>query len=197
VADTLVRTESLIEFFKEHVETACARLDLRPKPLTSFYVVTLLCEFAGCASLRRDGDPDEALAVTLARALQSGGIRQRQGLKHVGDMSLFVSGFFADSLRRQLVDVDYYIVLGGQAYGSLAATPDPWSPTFAELAGRFGVFVDMLADVSTRTSLTSNADLLRLYEKWVRRGSKRDGDLLAERGIVPNASIVSGSRRLH
>jgi hypothetical protein len=49
-------------------------------------------------------------------------------------------------------------------------------------------FVDVLSDVSARTSLTNDADLLRLYEKWVRTGSKRNGDLLAERGIVPNAA---------
>jgi len=43
--------------------------------------------------------------------------------------------------------------------------------------------------VSERTSISSNADVLRLYEKWLRTGSRRSGDLLAARGIVPNASI--------
>jgi len=36
--------------------------------------------------------------------------------------------------------------------------------------------------------------VLRLYEKWLRTGSRRSGDLLASRGIVPNTSI--GSRFL-
>ena len=61
-------------------------------------------------------------------------------------------------------------------------------PIFAELADKFVAFVDVLSEVSARTLLTSDADLLRLYEKWLRTGSRRDGDLLAERGIVPNAS---------
>jgi len=37
--------------------------------------------------------------------------------------------------------------------------------------------------------VTSSADLLRLYEKWLRTGSSRDGKKLVDRGIVPNASI--------
>jgi hypothetical protein len=45
--------------------------------------------------------------------------------------------------------------------------------------------------VSDRTSCTSNAELLRLYEKWVKTGSPRAGQLLVERGVVPNASIRS------
>ena len=41
---------------------------------------------------------------------------QRASLKQIGDVSLFVSGFFSDSLRRKLVDVDYYVSIGGVAY---------------------------------------------------------------------------------
>jgi hypothetical protein len=43
--------------------------------------------------------------------------------------------------------------------------------------------------VSERTALSSSADVLRLYEKWLRTGSTRDGQRLVERGIVPNSSI--------
>jgi hypothetical protein len=31
--------------------------------------------------------------------------------------------------------------------------------------------------------------VLRLYEKWLKTGSPRSGQLLVERGVVPNASI--------
>ena len=36
----------------------------------------------------------------------------------IGDVSLFTSGFFADSLRGKLVDVDYYVNIGGAAYNA-------------------------------------------------------------------------------
>lgn len=195
---SLVRAESPLEFFKEQVEAACQRQHLHPQPHTSYYVVSLLAEFThlGSTPAGEAMTSNEALGIKFARALQSGGSHQRLGLKQVGDVSLFISGFFSDSLRRSLVDVDYYVSLGGYAYGSLGASDDVLSPIFAELADKFVLFVDVLTDVSERTSLTSHTDLLRLYEKWVRTGSKRNGDLLAEKGIVPNASIVQASRKL-
>ena len=113
-------------------------------------------------------------------------------LKEIGDVALFVSGFFSDSLNRKLVDVDYYVSIGGRAYNVLSRVEtDTFSPVFAELGEKFVGFVDVLSEVSERTSCTSNSDLLRLYEKWLKTGSRRSGQLLVERGVVPNASITS------
>jgi hypothetical protein len=119
-------------------------------------------------------------------------MRQRDELRQVGDLSLFISGFFADSLTRSLVDIDYYIQLGEYAYACLARQGDAaFADVFDELAEKFPAFVDVLGEVSEQTALTSNSDLLRLYERWLRTKSRRSGDLLAARGIVPNASIRS------
>jgi hypothetical protein len=68
---------------------------------------------------------------------------------------------------------------------------DTLSPVFAELADKFVAFVDVLSEVSERSSCGSNADLLRLYERWLKTGSARSGQLLVERGVVPNASLKS------
>jgi hypothetical protein len=111
-------------------------------------------------------------------------------LRSLGDFSLFMSGFFSDSLRRRTVDVDYYVSMGEYAYGSLSRIDeDTFAEVFAELARKFVGYMDVLADVSERTAVTSSGDLLRLYEKWLRTGSSRAGKKLVDRGIVPNASI--------
>ena len=193
MAESLVQTQSPVEFFKEQVEAACDRQHLRPQPLTSYYVVSLLAQFIhrDRPTAQRAIDSSQPLAITLLRAINSGGNSQRLGLKHVGDASLFISGFFSDSLRRGVVDVDYYVSLGGYAYRSLVSADDSLSPIFEELSEKFVAFVDVLSDVSARTSLTNDADLLRLYEKWVRTGSRRNGDLLVENGIVPNATATT------
>ena len=34
------------------------------------------------------------------------------------------------------------------------------------------------------------SDLLRVYERWLKTGSRRDSDWLVERGIVPNRSAT-------
>jgi hypothetical protein len=199
VTNSLVRAESALEFFRDQVEAACQRQNLHPQPLTSYYVVSLLGEFMhlGNSAAGEAMTSNEPLAIQLARSLQSAGIGQRRGLKQVGDVSLFISGFFSDSLRRSVVDIDYYVSLGGYAYGSLSASADDaLSPIFAELSEKFVAFVGVLSEVSERTSLTSTSDLLRLYEKWIRTGSRRNGELLAQQGIVPNVSIVGASRRV-
>ena len=190
MAEAVFRNESPTEYFRDLVETAMQHQRLAARELTSFYLVNLLAGF-----IRVDHPAaavDEPLGVRFAKALQTAGIQQRDALRKVGDLSLFISGFFADSLNRSLVDVDYYIQLGESAYGSLARNGDAaLGDVFDELAGRFPAFVDVLSEVSERTALTSNADLLRLYEKWIRTRSRRSGDILVERGIVPNASVGS------
>jgi hypothetical protein len=188
MAEASFRNQSATEYFRELVESAMQRQRLASGELTSFYLVNLLAGF-----VRVDRTPaasDEPLGVRFAKALQEAGVRQRDGLRQVGDHSLFISGFFADSLNRRLVDVDYYIQLGECAYGSLARQGNgTFGEVFDELAGKFTAYVDVLGEVSERSALSSNSDLLRLYEKWVRTRSRRSGDILASRGIVPNASV--------
>ena len=65
---------------------------------------------------------------------------------------------------------------------------DTFSSVFAELADKFVGFVDVLSEVSERTSCASNLDLMRLYERWLKTGSPHSEQLLIERGVVPNAS---------
>ena len=125
MSDAVVRRESAAEYFKELVEGALAHQRIAAGELTSFYVVNLLTGF-----LQRPAEEDQTpLAFRLAEALDAAGMRQRANLKQIGDLSLFVSGFFADSLPRKLVDVDYYVSIGGTAYTALSRyETDAFSP---------------------------------------------------------------------
>ncbi|HET9263473.1 MAG TPA: hypothetical protein VFO14_10535 [Vicinamibacterales bacterium] len=186
----LLREQSPAEYFKELVESALSRQHLQAGDLTEYYLVNLLCQYVRLDATTRVGDHDQPLAIRLARALESGGSEQRARLRSLADFSLFMSGFFADSFVRRSVDVDYYKSMGEYAYGSLSRWDDDgFAEVFSELARKFVGFMDVLADVSERTALSSSADVLRLYEKWLRTGSTRDGQRLVERGIVPNSSI--------
>jgi hypothetical protein len=189
--ERILREQSPVEYFKELVESALEHQHIAAGELTAYYVVNLLSTFV---RIDRGGRAsrfvDEPLALRLGRALESGGSAQRAELRELGDLSLFTSGFFSDSFRRKPIDIDYYIALGGYAYSSLSRHEDgSFAEVFAELAEKFAAFVDVLAEVSERTALTSNTDVLRLYERWLRTGSRRSGEQLVERGIVPNVSI--------
>jgi hypothetical protein len=189
MSDVVFRRESPAEYFKELVDGALSHQGLATRELTAYYVVQLLASFLQ-RRVTREEDDDTPLALRLGRALDSGPVQQRASLREIGDIALFVSGFFSDSLNRKLVDVDYYVSIGGCAYNLLSRVEtDTFSPVFAELGEKFVGFVDVLSEVSERTSCASNADLLRLYEKWLRTGSRRSGQLLVERGVVPNASV--------
>jgi len=185
----ILREQTPTEYFKELVESALVRQHVQATDLTEYYLVNLLCQYVRLdpAVHVEHGEP---LAVRLARALQSGGLEQRTRLRSLADFSLFTAGFFSDSFNRRHVDVDYYVSMGEYAYGSLSRAEDAFRDVFAELATRFVSFSDVLADISERTTLgSSRNDLLRLYEKWLRTGSQRDGQRLIERGVVPNSSV--------
>ncbi len=187
---SFLREQTPAEYFRELVGSALARRHVQANDLTEYYLVNLLCQHVRLDARAGDDDGGQPLALRLARALEAGGSEQRARLRRLGDCSLFISGFFSDSLRRSVVDVDYYVSMGEYAYGSLGCSEEEaFANVFRELARNFVGFVDVLGEVSDRTSLASAPDVLRLYEKWLRTGSPRDGQRLAERGLVPNASI--------
>ena len=171
--EPLLHSASPTEYFRDLVESALHHQHVAVRDLTSFYVVNLLAGYVHRDRARLSDD--EALGLRFVRALQSGGSAQRDGLRHVGDTSLFLSGFFSDSFNRRLVDIDYYIALGERAYGSLAHRDEALGDVFDELADKFAAMVDVLTEVSEQTALGRNADVMRLYEKWLRTGSGRSG----------------------
>jgi hypothetical protein len=186
----LLSRQTSTEFFKELVAEAMNRRQLEADHLTEYYLVNLLCQYVRLDPVAH-ADYGEPLAVRLARALESGGGDQRARLRSLGDFSLFTSGFFSDSLRRRVVDVDYYKAMGEYAYGSLSRDDrDAFAGVFGELARKFVRFMDVLAHISERTAMAPrDTDVLRLYETWLRTGSPRDADRLVERGLLPNRSI--------
>src|SRR5438270_2574230 len=103
---------SLAEFFHDRVSEAIRNQGLDATTPTECYLASLLTDFT------KAPPDDEPLALKLAAAVSSPDERVRQ-LKDVGDTSLYVSGFFADSLQRKLVYVDYYFLMGGAAYNEL------------------------------------------------------------------------------
>jgi hypothetical protein len=190
----LVPYKDLVEFFKGLVDRAVTHQHLQALDLTRYYLVQLL---AGRARAEAAADAMEPLALWLARAIESSGLRQRAELRELADHALFTSGFFSDSLARHVVDVDYYASVGGYAYQHLGASEcDTLAPAYAELGRRFHAFADVLTEVSEQSALTSDSNLLRLYERWVRHGSRRNGERLLRQGIAPTLDAVRASTRL-
>ena len=193
MAERLVSEQTPIEFFRGQLERAMQHQKVSTSAFTEFYLANLL---AGCVK----GDPlpapekgfDEMpLALLYVRATEASRFGRARLLRMLGDSALFITGFFADSLERKLVDAAYYRRMGGQAYARLSRE-DGWMEyepaVFAELAGRFAEFADVLSEVSENSRIAHNdLSVLQLYERWVRTGSRRAAALLAEQGITPVA----------
>ena len=181
-------------FFHDEVDRAFRDKGLAPGTMVEHYVVQLLAAYAA------QGIPDGALALKLAAALDEPPRERRRSLREIGDTSLYLSGFWSESLADKLVDVDYYIQLGGSVYGELARggsgwSSDPLGDVFGALAANFVRLVEVLALVSRRTSRpTTNADVLRLYQRWQRTKSADAAARLATLGVLPGA--VKGDGRM-
>lgn len=183
------------EYFYELLGCAFSKRSFKPTDETSFYLVNLLNQFMTTDALySRDAEGrhrEDALALLVKEANDvPADDAKRTIYRQVGDLSLYRAGFFQESLNRKLVDLDYYIEIGGHAYREAASRHDEKALriVFAELAQRFGKFVDVLADVSDQTMAKTERNLLRLYENWIATKSERAERLLNEAGIIPNAN---------
>ncbi len=177
------QAESLEVFFQQEVDRALKDKGLKTGTLTEFYLVQLLATYANHPI------DDTPLAVKMMEA-QENPPKRRERLREVGDTSLFVSGFWSDSFARRIVDVEYYIGLGGSAYGELANSGpgwarDPYGDVYASLAEDFPRFVDVLTLVSHRMLPTPGVqDIVKLYEKWTKTRSMWAAKRLAALGVV-------------
>src|SRR5690554_5929518 len=179
--DTRVEpVRSLQEFFKDSVCSAMTRQGVAADDHTAYYVVNLLTLFARSEVLydgAGDGRSLKPLAAILAEAAEAEKAEEQNfALQRVGDISLFIAGFFAESLDRKPVDIDYYVNVGGSAYSSLServrgsVRGRVFASVFAELGVKFQDFVDVLMEVRDDARGHHDTDVLRLYELWLKTG---------------------------
>jgi len=191
----ILSSQSLRDFFRDLLSRAIENQRASVQPFTELYLANLLHEFLASEALyvqAEDGTwQQKPLAFLLKDALEEAGPSRVRLLKRLGDTSLFISGFFPDSLARRssLVDVDYYIAMGGRAYDAVARHALERS-LWAELSDKFRLLVDVLNEVSERTLASSEAGLLRLYERWLKTGSDRLANALVRQGLVPRKGFV-------
>ncbi len=186
----LIVSNDLGEFFRTELAEARDSLRMDVPELAEFYLVNLLCDFSRQETSLEVGD--EPLALIYKRALEASPAERLPLLKHIGDLSLYVAGFFSEFITRSLVSVSYYVSMGGNAYGSLCGLVGSqrqgaaFFQVYDQLARRFTEFVALLNEVSERTreNADRNSDLLRLYERWLRTGSQRAQRMLAEKGLL-------------
>jgi hypothetical protein len=192
-SDGVLTVSNLREYFHDALHGALLHQHIAVEDQTEQYVVNLLTLFSRSEHLYEqtaDGVRLKPLVQMLAEALEAPSAQERErGLQRLGDVSLFIAGFFAHSFARKLVDIDYHIAMGGRAYGTLAnglsrGRKHVLGRVYAELAAKFLPLVDALGEISDAARRYTQADILRLYEIWLKTGSPRARGLLHKLGVT-------------
>ena len=101
----VLSSQSIKEFFRDVLQRAIANQRADVQPFTELYLVNLLHEYLASEALYVQADDgtwqQKPLAFLLKEALEEAGVARVRLLRRLGDTSLFVSGFFPDSLARR------------------------------------------------------------------------------------------------
>lgn len=202
-ARRIIPSHNVSEFFRDSVGEALSKQSVQAGDHTVHYVVSLLTLYTRAEAFHDDGQEASArtlrpLALMLKDAVDAATEAERdRAMRRLGDVALFVAGFFPDAFARRSVDVDYYIRMGGTAYSWLAerarysSQVRVFGQIFSELSEKFALFVEVLGEISDQGRSYTSADILRLYELWIRTGSPRANRRLRELGIEPATGSVS------
>jgi hypothetical protein len=176
--------QSVTEFFRDALTEALRGQSVAVSELCEFYLVNLLAEFS------HGSIDEEPLGLKLAHACcDEPGERPRR-LREVGDTSLYLSGFFGESLARHSLPLDYYIWMGGSAYASLSGLLRMsrkgvhMGAMYDELADKFRCLVDVLGEVSEKSALGTSRGVLRLFERWTHTRSAWMARKLSASGLL-------------
>lgn len=204
IHDRVVPVRNLRDYFRTSIDDVIAKQGVDVDPHAAHYVVNLITLFARSEEFYEDdteGRGLRPLALMLADAADAPSVEQRANvLQRIGDVALFISGFFIDSLASKAVDIDYYVYMGESAYGSLSEEirgtfrGKAFAGVYRELACKFQILIDVLNEVRDGARRESDVDLLRTYEIWLKTGSRRAESLLRQQGIVP---ITAAKNRRH
>ncbi len=201
----LIKATSLQAYFHETLGDARRDHDFDATEASEYYIVTLLDAFAKADKLfgvdEKGQRGDQALAMMLHDAVFDAPGRLEH-YRRLGDVALYMAGFFADSLHRSSVGVSYYIEMGRGAYHNLASLMREkrrraLQEVFGELADTFGRWVEVLRDMSERMGLSpdiTRQDTLDLHNRLAAvsgvRASRIYGQL-ARRGALPGFGVAS------
>lgn len=135
-------------YFFEVVSSALREKSINASEHTESYIAGLLDGYTN------SNIPREPLAFKYLEAQPTDPGKRVIALKEIGDTSLYIKGFFPESLNRSTVSKNYYIDIGSVAYSELSnKMKGALSHVFFELSRNFPEFVDVLLRVRSHTSL--------------------------------------------
>ncbi len=184
-------------FFRRVVDDVRASRRLDTTETATTYVAALLADFSDPRHYE-GSSLERPLTLLLHDALRERSPESFERLRRLGDVVLYLSGFFGEHFERRGVTQEYVTQLGAQAYwGARQAlswfriTPEEPGDTtdlFHELAANFESFRMLVEGVAWGLPGRKGghqSSLLDLYERWLRTGSELLAEQLGAAGILP------------
>lgn len=176
---------NLFDWFHHRVKDAHAVVGADLSENEELYLASLLVD-------RARADRDESRGETLAEMhLKASGAHpseQVRQYRELGDRSLYVVGYFEQSLARGTVGPRYYCEMGAAAYARVDEVfkrwfADAFDGVFGELAAHFRDCVRILREVR-RTSDDQPDVVMRMYAQWLETGSAEAAERLRAHGLL-------------
>lgn len=134
---------------------------------------------------------EKILGMKLLEATQLNREEQKKIYKEVGDMSLMVCGYFAESVNKKLVDTQYYAQLGKMAYSHLNNV----SPTFFDIPHFYGMVATCFESLTTLMTLLASKERgfgnNLVFKKVMKNEDVSEKELLASGIYIPPTRKVS------
>ena len=114
------------EHFSEAVHEACIKQHVKTHPQVEAYLVQVLKHYLISKNFHQPiqddsvEKPPETFAEMYLTAINAERPKNTELMRTVADRSLYLTGFFAESLQKKIVDVDYYSEIGSAAYYNLS-----------------------------------------------------------------------------
>lgn len=183
-----VTEQSLVHYFARRIERQARRFQPPPGGETCLYLASVLDRFGRSERLFawEQGQLGlRPLALLYGDAMEAPTERERcLLLQQLGDMALFLGALFPERYARHGIRQDYFVGMGGGAYGYLADRAPRNRQVFGELAGAFGRMMEAVAGACARTREPSAQDVLGLYRRWLTTRDPALGQRLMRMGVT-------------
>ncbi|MBB3047410.1 hypothetical protein FHR99_001646 [Litorivivens lipolytica] len=187
---------TLADYFRERLHDEGAELNPIPQEDTLWYMGNMLARFGDSDQLFCYDEGElgiRPLAMLYKDAHEANDHRERcLILRQLGDVALFVGALFPESYARRGILKDYFVGMGGGAYGYLSENAHQNRHVFSELASTFTRMLELVARVCSKETQFDAGDILSLYQRWRRNQDPRLEEQLRALGIV-----VAGDDRIH
>lgn len=176
------------DFFSELIDEAVqATGRFNAHPLSKSYLSELLVNFLPAENLflkEESGQSKMISEMWFESQNQDPGTRIIK-LKRLADVSLYVSGFFASSFKRKIVNQSYYIQFGEMAFSALskAVNEKEFEEVYEHFSTSFTCYVNVLTEVSHKVNIQKSGDILDLFERYIDSGSEWAEKQLVSEGV--------------